>query len=169
MPADKGEFMPRSLILILALLSTNAIACPKGAHDERLTLDQVMLNFGHFLNPADLAALKGHNNADAVTDADLANAVTGIAGAIECADAVLGDKSGDLYPPKYFRLDESARAAYLQLFLSDMDAFRQGLAVYKRDFVALQKTAPAKRDFTEVDSQRQDVDDLATTAHGDLQ
>lgn len=161
--------MSRLVILLIALISVNAAACPLGAHDDHLTLDQVMLNFGRFLNPADLAALKGHNRADTVSDADLAEAVSGIAAALDCADAVLGDKTGTLYPPKYFSLQGNARDAYLQLFLSDMDNFRQALAVYKRDFVALQKAAPASRDFTEADEQRQDVDDLATTAHGDLQ
>jgi hypothetical protein len=158
-----------ALVYLLAFVSVSALACPKGANEEHLTLDRVMLNFGHFLNPADLAALKGLNSPQAVTDTDLSDAIDGIAAAINCADVVLNDKSSDLYPPKYFTLQGDAQGAYLRVFLSDMDDFRQGLAVYKRDFVALAKAAPAARDFTEAAHQQQDVEELATTAHGDLQ
>jgi hypothetical protein len=158
----------RPIALAFLLVSTPALACPKGAHEDKLSLDQVMVNFGGFVNHADLAALKGANSRDAVSDLELAEAVQGLAGAIDCADTVLADKTGDLWPHKYFDLPEDKRAAYLQLFLADMDCFRQGLASYKRAFVKLQGVAREQRDFTEVEQDRRDVDELADTAHQDL-
>lgn len=160
----KYIFIPLALFIVL-----NAEACPTAAGSANLTLDQVMINFGHFMTPADLAAAEGANNPASVSDEALKAAVNGVAAALDCAKIVLADKTGNLYPPKYFTLQGADQAAYLQLFFADMGNFASALSTYESLFQHLLAESAASRDFAIVKAQSDTVDDLATTAHGDLQ
>jgi hypothetical protein len=153
---------------ILIMCSASG-ACPKGANDPQLTFDQVMLNFSSFLPPAESAAQNGANSPLSVSNSDLQDAVKGIAATLECAQEVMADTTGQLYPPQYFALPAAQQPAYLSLFHKDMGNFEQGVQLYLSLFQALAAEAAQSRNFTAVNNQTQTVEDLGTQAHQDLQ
>jgi hypothetical protein len=161
----------RLLICLILFCATQAHAdCPKDSNNDPLTFDQVMINFSNYLNAPDLAADDGVNDPTSVSDQALQKAVTNIGIAIDCANAVLNDTTGQLYPPEYYsQKTDAEKTAYLNLLDGYMSDFAGALTTYQTDFQQLQGLAVGSRDFSAVEKQSNAVEDIATSAHQDLQ
>lgn len=159
-----------ALPCFLLSISLSAKACPKGPNDDHLTFDQVMINFSNDLIAPEDAAQTGSDDASAVSNADLTDAINGAAAALDCANAVLNDTTGQLYPPEYYeQKGAAAQAAYLNLLYGYMGELADALQTYESDFQQLASEPAASRDFTSAETQSASVDEIATDAHRDLQ
>lgn len=160
-------FLP--ILLSVALLPVSGNACPLGAGETTLTFTRVMRNFGRGIFGADQATKKGLASPASVADTELVNAQSGISVAMNCAEAVLLDRSGVLVPRKTASLVGEARERYLKVFLQRMKEFHEELGRYRAIYLRILETPVAERDFTTAGNQMRAVAESAARAHEDTQ
>jgi soluble cytochrome b562 len=152
-------------LLFFAQFAKAETACPLGKEDH-LTIQRVMINFGHFTMRPDFAALRGAKLPnETVTTEDLVQAANDLDGAIACAQAVIDGPTEDLLPSATDRVKSEERAAFIENFVYMMGEFQEGLVEYKALFAQLAETPEADRDFTEVYSKCQELNDLVDRSH----
>jgi hypothetical protein len=158
-----------SLLLVfvtLVLFSTARANCPLGAKEDHLTIQRVMRNFGRFVSPADLITLKGVTPYQEITEADLSEATTKLSLAIDCAQAVLDNPTGEILPAEYRRQEsEAARQEYLDDFLSFMGEFRDGLKDYEKLFQELILKKPEERNYQPLREKCLELEKMVDHAH----
>ncbi|WP_413290425.1 hypothetical protein [Bdellovibrio sp. HCB337] len=159
-----------SFIFVLAFLPLAALAeCPLGAKETHLTVNRVMRNFGKFVMEADYLCVRAANPVEKVTDADINTAITKLGMAIDCADQVLKDPTGDVLPSKLvFITDEKEKAEYVDDYIYFMTDYKDGLGQYRDMFKALLAQPAAERNFTEANEKRLELDHLVMRAHKKL-
>lgn len=164
--------MRHFLILIVVVIGplsfAQASSCPLAPGATELTITQVMLSFGRQLLAADMVAQNGLRSPRIVSDAELEKALLGIDTALDCVHQVLEHPQGALLPSRVHQLEGTAREAYIQLFLNDMDDFRLALVQYRKLFADELSAPTNSRDFRAIADQGYQVRECARRAHGDL-
>lgn len=154
-------------VILAVMVGTRASACPKGPRESELSLSSVMRNFGRFLLPADSLVTRAHQDAKIATEKELAQAIEGIGTAMSCADAVLHDTKGSLWPTKASSLPPAERDGYLKIFHTHIQEFSERLAAYQAEFSRQQALGQNERDFTTAARLKAEIQDSARNAHDD--
>lgn len=153
------------VVVVVVLAAPAALACPKNPREEELTLSQVMRNFGRLLLPADDLVRKGLAEPQSTTNGEIEAVIGGVRLAMTCAEAVLNDPKGVLWPAKALRLPPQERDAYLKVFLDHMRFFEERLDAYRAEFSRQQSQSPIARDFHPAASLREEIREIARKAH----
>jgi hypothetical protein len=159
-------------LFFIILLSTSFTtwasdaSCPIGKRDDHLKIQQVMMNFGKYIQEADGIAMKDKNPNQIVIDAQLTKAIDDLKIAQACADAVIANPSGDLLPDSA----RSLQGPQLEKLVSDLVMFMQqlsdGLTDYQLALTDVLNTTPeANRNYHEVYKNYKSLDDLVNRAH----
>lgn len=143
--------------------------CPLGANETELTVQRVMRNFGRFISDADHLCIKAKNPEELISNEEISAAINQLGLAIDCADEVLRNPTGDLLPSKIeFIQDAKEKKELVDDYIYFMTDFRDELIQYRKLFEALRAQEPALRNFQEINEKRQDLDHLVDRAHKKL-
>lgn len=157
------------LFFSLSAMAGAAAECPLGAKEDHLTIQRVMINFGKYVSDADAVAQKGLRPQETVTDAEIQAAADRLQIAIQCAEAVIQNPSGDLLPgPAFFMKEEAAKKEYIDDFVTFMGDFKDGLVDYRKVLLETLALKPEQRDFHAVMEQTQEVNKRVDRAHSKL-
>lgn len=157
------------MILSFVFLPLVSLAdCPLGAKEDHLTISRVMRNFGRFTLPADSLCLKGINppERESISDSQITDAIAKLSLAVDCAEAVLKNPTGDVLPSHLeLMTDAKAKAQVVDDYIYFMTDFRDGLKEYQDILGKLLTQPSAERNYTEANDKRQELDTLVERAH----
>ncbi|MGZ3746629.1 MAG: hypothetical protein ACXWRE_04650 [Pseudobdellovibrionaceae bacterium] len=159
-------------ILALFLLPISAKAeCRLGVGETHLTVQRVMRNFGSFTLKAESVTLTATNpwSYETVSEADISEAIEKLGFAINCAEEVLKDPTGDILPSRISSItDEKERSEKVDDFVYFMTEFKDVLNSYRDIFKGLQAQKPADRNFKEAKLKLDELNDIVERAHRKL-
>lgn len=164
--------MTRISLIILGLLIlpfATMADCPLGQKDSHLTIGRLMRNFGRYTADADYICIKSKNPREKISDAEITDATADLGIAIECAEQVLKNPTGDVLPTKLvFMTDEKEKAKLVDDYIYFMTDFKDALIEYRKVISELGTMKPSERNYSEACEKYEDVDNLVNRAHKKL-
>lgn len=163
----------KKIIFIFAFVLSNvvladSVVCPLGNKEDHLTIHRVMRNFGRFMNPADLLALKSEKDSESITDTEIQNAASKLQIVESCLQAVLDNPTGEMLPDKVSEMSEEEKQKYVPLFLKLMNDFKVEVITFRSQLEQILSVEKASRNFKPYYSQYELINRMVDDAHQEL-
>lgn len=153
----------------LILSAAEEITCPLGKNEDHLTIQRVMMNYGKFVSDADHVAVFGARYPhEDLTDQDIQKAISQLDLAINCAQAILNNPTGDLLPNKAHDLHGAEQEEYISDFLSFTEDFRDALIAYQLSFKKILIEEITNRNWEPIYQESVDLNEMISHAHRKL-
>lgn len=160
------------LLIISCAFVVNAAdetTCPLGKNEDHLTIQRIMINYGKFVSDADHVAVYGARYPNEVlTDQDIEKAIKQLNLAINCAQAILNNPTGDLLPNKAHDLSGAEQEEYISDFLGFTEDFHEALTAYQLSFKNILEKDTTHRVWEPVYQESLALNEMISHAHRKL-
>lgn len=153
----------------LVLSAAEEITCPLGKNEDHLTIQRIMMNYGKFVSDADHVAVFGARYpSEDLTDQDIQKAINQLNLAINCAQAILNNPTGDLLPNKVNDLHGTEQEEYIADFVSFTEDFRDALVAYQLSFKKILIEEVKNRNWEPIYQESLALNEMISHAHRKL-
>ena len=153
-----------------SVASAATAVCPTHG-GQALTIQQVMINFGLYVTPADNVTNAGLSPMEgSYTDVQMNEAASDLSVAIACANAITNaaGNNPNLIPSAALSMSATNRTNYVNDFLDLMEEFHDSLIAYQTGLIQLVRTPAATRNYQALGALKDACAQAADHAHSKL-